>query len=144
MFNKRKKQKTSRISTVIGEETEVHGDIIFGGGLHIDGTVKGNVAVQGQADAMLTVSELGVVEGDIKVPNIVLNGKVSGDVYSSGHLELAEKAEINGNVYYSLLEMSMGASVNGSMVHSIETMKTAVPVESASEEVDDDNRIKLD
>ncbi|MBV1921961.1 MAG: polymer-forming cytoskeletal protein, partial [Pseudomonadales bacterium] len=40
-----------------------------------------------------------------------------GNVYSPGHVELASKAVVNGNVHYHLIEMVMGSEVNGSLVH---------------------------
>jgi len=141
MFGKDKKQKSARISTIIGEDTEIHGDIMFSGGLHIDGTVKGNVTAESQAYAVLTISDKGIIEGEVKVPNIVLNGRVSGDVYASERIELAPKASVTGNVYYNLLEMSMGASVNGNLVHNVETDQVVALDADADKP---EQRIKLD
>jgi cytoskeletal protein CcmA (bactofilin family) len=92
----------------------------FSGGLHVDGTIRGRVVAEEGGDAVLRVSEVGSVEGDIVAPHVIVNGTVHGDVYASTHLELAEKASIHGNVYYNLIEMAMGASVNGSLVHQNE------------------------
>jgi cytoskeletal protein CcmA (bactofilin family) len=47
----------------------------------------------------------------------VLNGQIDGDVYSSEHVELAPRARIIGDVYYHLIEMSMGATLNGNLIH---------------------------
>ena len=41
-------------------------------------------------------------------------------------IELAAKANVNGNVYYKLIEMAMGSSVNGSLVHRSETESSVV------------------
>ena len=65
----------------------------------------------------MRISETGVVEGEIRVPNIIINGKVVGNVYSGQHIELAKKAVVNGDVHYSMMEMVMGAQVNGSLIH---------------------------
>jgi cytoskeletal protein CcmA (bactofilin family) len=54
------------------------------------------------------------------VPIVILNGTVTGDVRSEEHIELAAKARVDGDVYYKLIEMSMGAAVNGSLVHRSE------------------------
>lgn len=145
MFKKDKKlkTKTTRISTIIGEGTELHGDVMFTGGLHIDGIIRGNVTAQNQGFAVLTISEMGVIEGEVKVPNIILNGRVSGDVYASERIELAPKAVVSGNVYYNLLEMSMGASVNGNLVHNIETQQKVVALEH-DDIIEMPERIKLD
>lgn len=120
MFKSRNKNKrNSQISTLIGSGTELHGDVHFRDGLHIDGVVKGNVIANGD-NSMLTMSEQGRIEGEVRVHNLVLNGKVDGDVYASQHIELAPAARVNGNVYYNLIEMAMGAEVNGNLVHKVE------------------------
>ena len=112
-----KKFKASKISTVIGHGTEIRGDVIFSGGLHLDGTVKGGLAAKDDDSATLTVSEQGAIEGDVKVPNVILNGSVAGDVYAVRRVELAAKARVTGTVYYNLLEMAMGAEINGQLMH---------------------------
>ncbi|MDX1552125.1 MAG: polymer-forming cytoskeletal protein [Marinobacter sp.] len=120
----KKKQKPRRPSghfdTLVSSRTTVEGDVHFSGGLHVDGTIRGRVVAEEGGDAVLRVSEVGAVEGDIVAPHVIINGTVHGDVYASTHLELAEKASIHGNVYYNLIEMAMGASVNGSLVHQNE------------------------
>ena len=120
----KKKQKPRRpaghFDTLVSSRTTVKGDVHFSGGLHVDGTIRGRVVAEEGGDAVLRVSEVGSVEGDIVAPHVIVNGTVHGDVYASTHLELSEKASIHGNVYYNLIEMAMGASVNGSLVHQNE------------------------
>ncbi len=120
----KKKQKprrpTGHFDTLISSRTRVDGDVQFSGGLHVDGHVHGKVVAEEGSDAVLRISQIGEVAGDIVAPHVIINGTVHGDVYASAHLELAEKASINGNVYYNLIEMAMGASVNGNLVHQRE------------------------
>lgn len=118
MWRNRKKIKSSRIDSLIGRQTEVQGNFYFTGGLHVDGTVQGNVSSEDDSGSVLTVSEHGTIEGEVKVPNIILNGVVVGDVYVSNHIELAANARVTGNVYYSTIQMAMGAEVNGNLVHN--------------------------
>lgn len=113
-----KKNKANKISTVIGHGTEITGDLMFSGGLHLDGMVKGNLTGEVDSKSQLTVSEQGVIEGDIRVSSLLLNGTVIGDVYADERVELASEARVTGTVYYRLLEMAMGAEVNGQMVHT--------------------------
>lgn len=117
MFRSKKKLRTPKIDSIIGKQTEISGDLRFSGGLHVDGVVKGNVYADDDSGAVLTVSESGSVEGEVRVPNVVLNGTVIGDVHTRDQIELKTNARITGNVYYALIEMSMGAEVNGSLVH---------------------------
>jgi len=112
-----KKFKASKIATVIGHGTEIKGNLSFAGGLHLDGVITGDLTTNHDDAATLTVSEHGAVEGDVRVPNVILNGTVVGDVYASNRVELASKARVTGTVYYSRLEMAMGAEVNGQLKH---------------------------
>ena len=111
------KTKPTKIETLIGTSIEIRGDIIFNGGLHVDGKIVGNVIAEDNSDSMLVLSDHGNIEGEVRVPYVVLNGEVTGDVYAAERVELSSHAQVSGNVYYNLLEMAMGAEVNGSLVH---------------------------
>ncbi|WP_148861574.1 bactofilin family protein [Marinobacter fonticola] len=117
---KSRKPATGHFDTLISGKTSISGDVEFSGGLHVDGRIRGKVIAEEGTGAILRISEVGAVEGDIVAPHVIINGTVHGDVYASEHLELAPKASINGNVYYNLIQMAMGASVNGSLVHQKE------------------------
>lgn len=117
MFGRKKGFNAARIDTLVGQGTVINGDLIFSGGLHVDGTIKGNVVAEEGATALLILSEFGRVEGEVTVPNMVLNGEIVGDVFGSTRVELAPKARIKGSVYYNLIEMAIGAEVNGGLVH---------------------------
>lgn len=115
-----KKFKAPKIATVIGNGTAVKGDLQFSGGLHVDGSVHGNVIAEQDDRSTLILSEQGLIEGDVRVPNVILNGKVVGDVYAGQRVELASNARVVGTLYYKALEMAMGAEVNGQLVFTEE------------------------
>lgn len=117
----KRKQRVGRIDTLVGEHTSVEGDVTFSGGLHVDGKVRGNVSAPDDSESTLTLSEHGQIEGDVRVPYIVLNGVISGNVHAAQRIELAPKARVTGDVIYNLIEMAMGAEVNGSLVHNGES-----------------------
>lgn len=125
MFKSKDKRKNTKIDSLIGIHTEIHGDVKYSGGLHIDGFVKGNVIAEKDDKSMLSVSEQGKIEGDVRVSNIVLNGTVVGNVYAQERVELAPNARVTGNVYYNLIEMAMGSEVNGNLVHQADAAKLA-------------------
>ncbi len=120
MFGKQKKRKATKVDSLIGQHTRIVGDIHFSGGLHVDGTIQGNVIAEDMDSSVLTLSDRGTIEGEVRVPYIVLNGLVRGDVHASQHAELAPNAKVDGDVHYALIEMAMGASVNGKLVHTSE------------------------
>ena len=70
-----------------------------------------------EKSAMVSISESGLIEGDVRAPTVVLNGQVTGDVHASEHISLGSKARVTGNVYYGILEMIGGAKINGQLVH---------------------------
>ena len=119
MLGKGKKSRAAsgRVDTIIGQQTRIEGDVHFSGGLHVDGRIKGGVIAEAGSASVLTVSEHGSIEGDVRVPNVILNGTVTGNVHSDERIELAAKARVDGDVFYKLIEMAMGATVNGSLVH---------------------------
>jgi len=121
-----KKGASKRIDSLVGYSTKITGDLDFSGGLLIDGKVIGNITAVDDDNATITISENGSVQGEIQIPNIVINGTVEGNVYASNHVELAKKARVFGNVYYNLFEMAMGAEVNGNLVHVSEDKVTAL------------------
>jgi cytoskeletal protein CcmA (bactofilin family) len=119
--NDRRNGKTAvaAITTLIAEGTIIRGDVEFSGGLHLDGMIEGAISADG-ADAVLTLSQKGRVNGEIRASNAVINGAVRGDIVVAERLELASNARIDGNVYYKVLEMAAGAQINGKMVYQAE------------------------
>ena len=138
MMGRLRRFKAPKINTVIGNETRIEGDLKFAGGLHVDGVIRGNVIANGEGSATLILSEQGMVEGNVRVPNVVLNGKVVGDVYSSERVELAANAKVTGTLYYKLLEMAMGAEVNGQLISSEEPAKTGKETAAVEQKAPDD------
>ena len=123
MFGNSKSIRFAKIDTLIGRKSEVLGPVKFAGGLHVDGIVKGDIVAEEDASSVLTLSDTGFIEGEVRVPNVVLDGTVIGDVHARQHIELASNARITGSVYYSLIEMAVGAEVNGNLVHVAEDME---------------------
>ncbi len=131
-------------TTLVSKNTEIVGDISFSGNLMIEGKVKGNVYVTDGADAHARVLEKGVVEGEIRVPTLVINGTVNGDVYSDKHVELAAKAVVNGNVHYALIEMVKGAQVNGNLVYGDKSSEKPPVSSFSSTEYNEASVVKAD
>lgn len=104
------------IDTLIGSKTDLKGDIVFTGGLRIDGKVRGNITAKGDGNSTLVLSENAVVTGNVTVPHIITNGSIKGNVRAAERIELQPKAEIFGDVYYKVIEMALGAVINGNMV----------------------------
>ena len=122
----KKSDKTSRKNskkfgiTLISEDSRFRGDISFSGGLEVQGSVKGQV-VSEEPTAKVRVLNGGSVTGQISVPNVVINGSVKGDVFASSSVKLESGAIVEGNIYYTNLEVEKGATVSGSLVREVPT-----------------------
>jgi len=114
MFSKSKKQPAIR--SLIGEGTQVHGELRFDAGLRIDGEVLGDV-IATEPTSLLVISENARVKGKVMAGHVIINGSVQGPVVATTLLELQPKARIVGDVHYEALEMHQGATIDGVMKH---------------------------
>ena len=109
----------TKIDTLIGANTIIEGHMNFEGNMHIVGTVIGNINSEDKG-SLLILSEGALVVGDVKVSHLIVNGQIDGSVYVDGKVELFDKARINGDVHYNLLELPVGAEVNGKLIRQDE------------------------
>src|ERR1700683_1200208 len=105
-----------RIDTLIGKSARVHGDIDYQGGLHLDGHITGNVRSDDSPGSSLAVSESGSIEGTVQVPNVSLDGSIKGDIRARERVVLGATARVEGDVYYGIIEMTVGAQIMGKLV----------------------------
>ncbi|MDP1596414.1 MAG: polymer-forming cytoskeletal protein [Methylotenera sp.] len=120
MFFKKSNKVQNSIDTLIGVDTRVEGNIIFSGGLRVDGAVLGTVSELSDSPSTLILSEHGRIEGAITASKIVINGTVLGPVKSCQFIELQTKARITGDVTYNSLEMHTGAVIEGKLVYAVD------------------------
>lgn len=118
MFGSKKSGKPqNRIDSLIGAGTRVEGNLVFTGGLRVDGEIRGNVTVDKGQPGTLVISEQARVEGEITVSHLVVNGTIIGPVHVTETLELQPCARVTGDVEYMSLEMQQGAVVQGRLIH---------------------------
>ncbi len=109
----------SSIDSLIGVGTRIEGNVIFTGGLRVDGEVRGNISSDNGQEGTLVISEKASVEGEISVGHVVINGTVIGPVFAGESLELLPAARVTGDVEYHQIEMQQGAVIQGRLVHQI-------------------------
>ncbi|MCL6713431.1 polymer-forming cytoskeletal protein [Pseudomonas sp. R2.Fl] len=133
MFKHKPQRDGQAIDTLIGPQVTIQGDLIFSGGLYVEGRIQGKVlAVEGER-AVLTLAEQGSIEGEVRAPVVIINGQLVGNVYADDRVELASKARVHGNIHYQVVEMSAGAQLTGRLVHATalagagETVENLVP-----------------
>jgi cytoskeletal protein CcmA (bactofilin family) len=104
-----------KIDTLIGPTASVAGGVEFAGGLHLDGRIAGDVRAPLSSDSTLSVSEHGVIEGAVEVANLILEGTVKGPIHARGRVVLGPKSRVHGDVYYGVIEMTLGAEIMGKL-----------------------------
>ena len=125
MFNR--DSKPVRIDTLIARSVKVHGGLEFAGGMHLDGQITGDVrAADPQTPTSLSVSDTGSIEGSVEVTDLILHGAVRGDIVARGRVVLGASARVEGDVYYGVIEMTLGAQITGKLVR----LKDALPSEA--------------
>lgn len=122
MFKSTQAKPSSRdgqpVDTLIGPQVTIRGDLEFSGGLYVEGRIVGRVtAAQGQK-GVLMLAENGSIEGEVRAPVVMIDGRLDGDVHAGERCELASKARVTGNVHYRVVEMHAGAQLTGRLVHA--------------------------
>jgi len=129
MFKHKPQRDGHAVDTLIGPQVTIQGDLMFSGGLYVEGRIQGKVlAVEGER-AVLTLAEQGSIEGEVRAPVVIINGQLTGNVYADDRVELASKARVQGNVHYQVVEMSAGAQLTGRLVHATALAAAAEPAE---------------
>lgn len=120
MFKKRHKPKTQ--DKFIDIEARLQGDVKFSSpvNLRINSRFEGELETLG----LLIIGEKADVKAKIiKGDNIIIVGKVKGDIVSSKRLELLSTAKVIGNIKSQILVVNEGAMFKGHCQLPIEDEK---------------------
>jgi cytoskeletal protein CcmA (bactofilin family) len=113
MFKKNNQIKDlnqQEISTIIGLGFTITGELKGKAVVRIDGTVIGNVNVEGG----IVLGEKGMIKGDIQTASAIIYGTVNGNVKSQ-NLEIKKTGKVNGDIKTEALEIELGAQYNGKL-----------------------------
>ncbi|KRG37759.1 cell shape determination protein CcmA [Stenotrophomonas panacihumi] len=130
--NKSNRGDQTVVDTLIGPQVVIRGDLVFSGGLYIEGRIHGKVIAEDGSPAIVTLAEQGRIEGEVRAPVVIINGQLDGDVHAAERVELAPKARVQGNVHYQVVEMSAGAQLTGRLIHATAAAALPAPGESSA------------
>ncbi len=94
MFTKEGEKSVSDVNTTIGAGTILTGDIKVEGSIRVDGEYTGKL----DATDTLIIGETGKVDGDANVANAVIGGRMYGNVFASGKIELQRGSQLLGDI----------------------------------------------
>lgn len=133
MFGRKKAgAPQNSIDSLIGAGTRVEGNVVFSGGLRVDGEVRGNISSENPLEGTLVISEKASVEGAVSVGHVVINGTVIGPVFAGESLELLPSARVTGDVEYHQIEMQQGAVIQGRLVHQVSAKTVELKLASSN------------
>jgi cytoskeletal protein CcmA (bactofilin family) len=102
--------KPAEATTVIGRTVTIHGEITGNEDLYLDGEVQGTLMLAGNR---LTVGPNALIVANLDVRDIVVYGKIEGNVRASGRVDLRQTAEVSGDILTSRLSIEEKASICG-------------------------------
>lgn len=100
---------TSNNINLIGQGTEITGDITCSGDLRIDGILTGNIISKGK----IVIGETGKIKGEITCKNSDISGTVEGKISVADLLALKATARIHGDIATSKLAIEPGSRFTG-------------------------------
>jgi cytoskeletal protein CcmA (bactofilin family) len=92
-------------ATIIAADTEFKGNLAFNGELHINGRYEGSIESE---NGTLIIGDQAIVKAQIHAQDIIIKGKVQGNIAATGRVELRGKAQIFGDVRASRLFIEDG------------------------------------
>ena len=116
LMKKSRVDSSNKNATIVAPNTSVRGDIHFSGRLYVSGMVAGKITTEEVVSATVFVDEGGSVQGDIQATNVIIAGRVEGNVLAAERLEVTATGRIRGEVTCKQIGVELGGLVNGKIV----------------------------
>lgn len=94
---------------IIGNGTDIVGDLKSNGDIRIDGSIKGTI----QASGKVVVGSSGKVDGKINCQNADVSGEVKAQIVVAELLSLKASAVVSGDILTNKLAIEPGAVFTG-------------------------------
>ncbi len=127
-----KNEIIGKVNGFIDRDTEMTGDIKFSDSFRIDGTFKGKIL----SGNTLIVGEGGMVEADVDVANISVNGVVKGTLKASERVEIYSLGRVTGEIITPKLIVEDGAFFQGSCQMELKVLESKSKVMEEKPEKD--------
>jgi len=101
--------RSAEVAT-IGKSVVVKGELSGSEDLVLDGEVEGSITLRGQT---LTIGPNGRVRANIEARNVILHGKVDGDIHATERVDLRKSASLSGNIATARISIEDGAFFKG-------------------------------
>lgn len=96
----------------IGRTLVIKGEVSGSESLYIDGKIEGTITFK---DHRVTVGRNGVVQANISAREVVIMGKVTGNVECSDRVDIRSEGALTGDVVSARISVEDGAMLKGSV-----------------------------
>ncbi len=104
-----KQAAMGEITTLLGRGASFEGKLTFDGTVRIDGRFKGEVF----SDDTLVIGEGAVVEAEIEIGEIIIQGTVVGNVKAKRSIEIHAPGRVKGDLHTPTLQVDKGVIFEG-------------------------------
>ena len=100
---------TGPSKNTLASDVEIKGNLKFSGELTFDGKIDGEI----QTDGVLNLGDSAVVNGNINAQNVIVRGKVNGNIVAKEKIDIKTKTELFGDIRASKLSVEEGVTFVG-------------------------------
>lgn len=127
-------KKREHVVTFLGKGTEFEGKLTFSGTIRLDGHFKGEIS----ADGNIIVGEEGMVEADMHISYILINGEVHGNIIADQKVEIRAPGRVFGDIQAPSVVIEEGIIFEGRirMIQAKEADERNLKSMESDEEVD--------
>lgn len=97
------------INSIIGEDTQIKGEIVTKGSIRMGGEFDGKIHASGD----VLIGEGSHVTGTISGAKIIVSGDVNGNISANGGLEITKRGKVYGDIVSDKLIVDEGAVYKG-------------------------------
>lgn len=101
--------KNNNISSIIGPEMEIKGDVSVKGDLLVYGTINGDVKSSGD----IITAKHSVINGSMESQNASISGTVKGNLTIASKITLKKNAHLKGDLKAAIITLEEGAKFDG-------------------------------
>ena len=112
------------ITTLLGRGASFEGKLTFEGTVRVDGRFKGEVF----SDDVLVIGEGAVVEAEIDIGEIIIQGTVIGNIKAKRSIEIHAPGRVKGDVHTPSLQIDKGVMFEGRSFMEGQTQQRTQPV----------------
>src|SRR5713226_1586114 len=97
---------------MIGRSLTIKGDVSGSESLYIDGRIEGSISIP---ESRVTIGRNGIVAANITAREVVVMGKVNGNIQCSDRLDIRSEGSLTGDVTTQRISVEDGAVLKGSV-----------------------------